>query len=183
MRLRWDRWIGENGGFVGESGFGVPGPESERSPHPFLRSEDGDRETTNTINSIIRAPMLALRRAGRSRDPAWRQCSEASGLPRATWVAAGGGKYTLSDNCGCHSRSKRAQYDHRNAQNDHIGIGEATVNLASHLLRYDMIRMIRLQAVAADREAAGRLGVDLLVAADAVAAARACKARVAELWS
>ena len=57
------------------------------------------------------------------------------------------------------------------------------MNLASHLLRYDMIRMIRLQAVAADREAAGRLGVDLLVAADAVAAARACKARVAELWS
>lgn len=54
------------------------------------------------------------------------------------------------------------------------------MNLASHLLTYEMIQ---LQAVAADRKLAVRLGVDRLVAADLVAAAHAFKARIAELWS
>ena len=33
MRLGWDRYIGEDGGFVGMSGFGASGPEQELFEH------------------------------------------------------------------------------------------------------------------------------------------------------
>ena len=33
VRLGWDRYIGEDGGFVGMSGFGASGPEDELFAH------------------------------------------------------------------------------------------------------------------------------------------------------
>jgi transketolase len=33
VRHGWDRWIGEDGGFVGMTGFGTSGPEDELFVH------------------------------------------------------------------------------------------------------------------------------------------------------
>src|ERR1035437_3055262 len=58
---------------------------------------------------------------------------------------------TFPHDNACQCRSKGAKYDRKPVHNDHIRVGEATVNLASHLLAHDTIR---LQAVAADWKAA-----------------------------
>ena len=39
VRLGWDRYIGEDGGFVGMSGFGASGPEDELFAHFGITSE------------------------------------------------------------------------------------------------------------------------------------------------
>ncbi len=39
VRFGWDRWIGEQGGFVGMSGFGVSGPETELFAHFGITAE------------------------------------------------------------------------------------------------------------------------------------------------
>ena len=39
MRLGWDRYIGEDGGFVGMSGFGASGPDRELYEHFGITAE------------------------------------------------------------------------------------------------------------------------------------------------
>lgn len=39
VRQGWDRWIGEDGGFVGMSSFGASGPEAELFAHFGITAE------------------------------------------------------------------------------------------------------------------------------------------------
>jgi transketolase len=64
VRHGWDRWIGEDGGFVGMSRFGAPGPETELFAHFGITAERVAAEVQAWLQGLI-PYMVARRRHGR----------------------------------------------------------------------------------------------------------------------
>src|SRR3954469_10873530 len=53
VRHGWDRWIGEDGGFVGMSRFGAPGPETELFAHFGITAERVAAEVQAWLQGLI----------------------------------------------------------------------------------------------------------------------------------
>jgi transketolase len=56
VRLGWDRWIGEHGGFVGMSGFGASGPAEELFSHFGITAE----KVAELASKLLREPPAGL---------------------------------------------------------------------------------------------------------------------------